>query len=127
MTCLPNDNYRHLFPPQNKMPDGSLVGDDLALLQAAQGHGTREAFARLVESGAANLNAVDRERERSALIYASIRADVEQVRLLLEAGADPLIEDTAGYTALDHVRESLRQGHEANPRWPTGNGELFGA
>ena len=36
MTCLPNDNYRHLFPPQNKMPDGSLLGDDLLLLQAAQ-------------------------------------------------------------------------------------------
>ncbi len=72
------------------------VSHGLTPLQHAALFGTREEMQRLIDAGA-NVN--DTSASRATALMAAVH-DEAKVRLLLDAGADPSVENRAGHTAL---------------------------
>lgn len=60
--------------------------------------------ARFLLGHGANVDAVDSQFKRTALIYATLSAKPEMVQVLLDHGAKVGAKDAAGRTALDYVR-----------------------
>ncbi|MCS6926446.1 MAG: ankyrin repeat domain-containing protein [Candidatus Binatia bacterium] len=56
--------------------------------------------ARVLAEHGADVNAREKKANWTALMMATIKDDVEMVRVLLEQGADPRLADTGGTTAL---------------------------
>lgn len=61
----------------------------------------RHSTARVLAEHGADVNAREKKANWTALMMATIKDDVEMVRLLLQRGADPLLADTSGTTARD--------------------------
>jgi ankyrin repeat protein len=60
--------------------------------------------ARLLAEHQADVNAREKKANWTALMMATVKDDVEMVRLLLDKGADPKLADTSGTTALEIAR-----------------------
>ncbi|MCK0154165.1 ankyrin repeat domain-containing protein [Alcanivorax sp. S6407] len=51
--------------------------------------------------------------QRTPLMHAAQHADIKMIKLLLEYGADPMLEDVQGSTAVDYARENGKPENEA--------------
>lgn len=106
-------------------------GEDKTLLMAYAEHGRSAALQGLVHQGGIDVNAQN-SSGTTALMKAARGGHVEAMRALLEAGADPGIEDHEGRSALAHARlaghRSAAQelaGRELTPRPQAGDTVLM--
>lgn len=99
-------------------PDGQGQKGSTALHLAAQ-VGAHDCLRELVKSEA-NLNIRDKVENLSALTWAVTKGDIVSVQILLEAGANPALQEQNGYTAIlaavekgnhDCLRELVKQGN----------------
>ncbi len=79
-----------------------------ALMTAALSYNSRPNIVKALVEGGANVNTQD-GFGRTALIYATSRNDISVVKVLLELGADPLIEAKDGVSALEVAIENNHQ------------------
>ena len=85
-------------------PDLCDVNGRTALMFAASG-AFPGAVLMLLEKGAA-VNVQDKDEHYTALMYAAAEGQFENVKLLIEHGADPMIKDVDGDNALAFARNS---------------------
>ena len=105
VSCFPEDNYESLDPSQFRSDQGILMDqrEPTERLLVAAESGNLEQLVMALKSGA-DVDAVDPIYERTALMMAARRGDVQQVRELLNAGASTRIKDRQHLSALDHSR-----------------------
>jgi hypothetical protein len=79
-----------------------------ALRRVAWRDGFRQAcdIARALLDAGAEVDSIDPSDGRTALVFAVNADNLDLARLLVEAGADPMIRDVAGRSPADHCRQS---------------------
>jgi ankyrin repeat protein len=83
-----------------------LGSDKISLLLFATCGGNIRALQQLIDRKA-DVNTTN-SRGHTPLIAATLNNHPETLKLLLKAGANPMMQDMAGKTALDHAREMKR-------------------
>lgn len=106
MTAPAPSVFDHLLAAETDI-NRRLGSDKMSLLFFAAAGGNTRALSALIGRGA-DVNTAN-SRGHTPLMSATLNNHPETLRLLLQAGANPMAQDMMGKTALDHARDMKRR------------------